>query len=111
METLEEQFNEVVRELENGLTPDVLVRSDFRKQDCEGYKKIVALGKDALPLIRKLYDKPVAYFPGVKWCLPRIIENITQLEFQLPIELCSDYKKYEQYIIKLLDDHGYGGNN
>lgn len=75
--------------------------------DCDAYRRIVSMGRDALPFIRQVYDqKPehlglqIVQQPG----LVRLVQEIVQ-EFSVPKEMLGRVSEIRQYTKTWLDDY------
>ena len=61
---LEDTFHQAVGEwIEHCRNPQVQVSSSSESvRDCDAYRKIISMGKEALPLLRKLYDSDTSFY-------------------------------------------------
>lgn len=65
---IEERFNQAVKEwIEHCKSPDVQVDSSSELvRNCDAYRKIISIGKKALPLLRQLYDAKISSYSHVR---------------------------------------------
>ena len=61
---LEDSFHQAVGEwIEHCRNPQVQVSSSSESvRDCDAYRKIISMGKEALPLVRQLYDADASFY-------------------------------------------------
>lgn len=75
--------------------------------DCDAYRKIVSMGKDALPLIRKVYDRNPDYNLALEIVqahgLSQAVREIVGEEFKIPEEMCGMILSIEEYTKEWLD--------
>ena len=90
--------------------------SDTRKLlNCDAYKTILSMGKDALPLVRKLYDRDDSNdFPLSIIKSHGLVSIVCELvaQFHIPEEIRGQMEKIEEYTKKWLDEnmHKYLGD-
>ena len=92
---LESRFNQAVEEWVVHCKKPEYDSSFQSLSDCDAYRSIVAMGSDALPLIRKLFDKPEDDQPEDKLEFSRIkrhglvraVRDIVGPEFTIPDEI------------------------
>ncbi len=81
---LEKKFNLAVERWINHCSkPDAIFNSDLSVvRNCNAYKEILAMGKDALPLIRQLYDRSAGIHDLPSEKFPRKIKEMTEEEIK-----------------------------
>ena len=73
--------------------------------NCEPYRRIVAMGKDALPLIREIYSGPDedAFFPIFGWT--RAIGDIVGDKFEIPEKIRGHVHEIRDFTVAWLDSY------
>ncbi|MBW2995063.1 hypothetical protein KY312_01820 [Candidatus Woesearchaeota archaeon] len=85
MSDLEEKFNKYAEEWKKHCENNSIHSFPWPYLDCDAFRNIVAMGKDALPLIREAYTAPG--YPGAYWCYA-ILEIVP--EFGLRVDISED---------------------
>ncbi|MBI5066309.1 hypothetical protein HZA97_08800 [Candidatus Woesearchaeota archaeon] len=107
--SLEELFNQSIEEwVVHCKSPEVQFSSFLKPVfDCDVYRKIVSMGRDALPFIRQFYDKDsygnLALEIVQGHGLPRAVREIVGEEFEIPEELSGRIILIEEYTKNWLD--------
>ena len=107
--SLEERFDNCVESwIKYCSQPEVLYSSIGHKElQAEAYLEIVDMGRDALALIRKLYDREGDIGLGIIKLhgLHHAVINITKGEFKIPKEIAGKLDKIADYTKKWLDEN------
>ena len=106
---LEQQFRESVEEWKAHCErPEVELSSlGTSLTDCDAYRNIVAMGREALPLIRKLYDTDKDFSLNIirGHGLVRAVKDIVGEDFQIPREMLGKIEDIEKYTASWLDNY------
>lgn len=108
MEKLEEKFNENLELWRKHCIENINSSNPETFLDCNAYKNIIAMGKDALPLIRKAYDtesKEELSFYSLRWILHRTVLKIIGNEFKIPKGMYLGSDELADYTSKWLDEN------
>ena len=77
--------------------------------DCDSYKRIVSIGRDALPLIRQMYDKDSSDNPELSIIqdlgLVAVVKDIIGDDFQIPEQIKGKISAMKDYTIYWLDKY------
>jgi hypothetical protein len=107
--SLEDRFNNCVEDwIKYCSQPEVLYSSSGHKElQAEAYLEIVDMGRDALALIRKLYDREGDIGLGIikLYGLHNAVINITKGEFKIPREMAGKLNMIADYTKKWLDEN------
>ena len=105
----EAYFHETIEEwITHCRTAEVLFSSSSKPvRDCEAYRTIVAMGSEALPFIRQVYDRDrskddalgIVQLQG----LVDLVSEIVGDDFQIPEEIQGNMPEIEEYTKRWLD--------
>lgn len=104
---IEERFNQAIEEWRGHCHR---MRFSSRPGDfieCESYIKLVELGEEVLPLIRRLYDRgsDKPGFESLRSHLSILVGEIVKDNFQIPEKISGEMSAIEQYTISWLDTY------
>ena len=108
---LKNSFSHIVNEwIEHCRKPEVQLSSSGKQvRDCEAYRKIVSLGSEALPLIRRLYDLDSSYNFELSIIkghgLLGVVREIVGEDFQIPQIIRGRVAEMENYTKEWLDNN------
>lgn len=106
MEDLETKFNNNLEQWREHCKKNLYSSCIKDYIDCNAYKNIVEMGREALPLIRKAYDTEQKDNPGsVRWLLCNVVRKIVGDEFTIPTWMQGKISTMEKYTIKWLDEN------
>ena len=108
---LEDTFNKTIDEwIEHCKKPEIQLSSSIQLvRDCEPYRKIVSMGREALPLVRQLYDRDssgnfeLSVVQGHG--LLGVVREIAGDDFQIPEEIRGKVPAMEDYTKRWLDEN------
>lgn len=104
-------FNQALQEwVEHCKKPEVQLSSYSKPvTDCEAYRKIVSMGYEALPLVRKVYDRDSSSERGFSIVkelgLHSVIREIVGDKFSIPKEIYGKVPAIEEYTKRWLDEN------
>ncbi len=111
--SLEDSFNKALGEwIVHCKSHEVQFSSSVQPvRDCDAYKKIVSMGKDALPFIRKTYDMDSEHNFALEIVksqgLVQAVREIVGAEFKIPEEMRGVIDSMENYTKAWLDKNGF----
>jgi len=107
--SLEERFNCLVKEWEEHVNNGKFSSNANDVRCCKAYTDIISLGRNALPLIRKLYDRDHSDNFALDIIkghgLFAIVREIAGQEFNIPEELAGRIRGIEEYTKSWLDNN------
>jgi hypothetical protein len=105
MPALEEQFKENLEAWRKYHLEHLHDSSPVTSLNCEAYRNIVSMGKEALPLIRKAYDSESSDphdYKSLRYLLVHSVAEIVMEDFEIPE---GHILETEDYTIKWLDEN------
>lgn len=107
---LETNFNKAVEAWMNHCRKPYVQFSSLSRPtiDCEAYREIVSMGHEALPLVRKLYDRDntgIFELSIIQARLVGVVKEIVGENFKIPNELRGRISEIETYTKQWLDNH------
>lgn len=102
---IEEQFDDYVKAWKKHCDPVNYSSNPNEYTSCEPYRRLVALGSEVLPFIRKAYagSEEDAFFPMFGWA--SMVREIVGDTFQISEEIRGRIEAIRGYTITWLDDH------
>ena len=105
METLEQKFNEELKAWkEHSNLPRIQIDSSMHRLiDCQPYRNIVAMGRDALPMLRNVYDNNSKLLNTIKYHgIPIAVSQILG-ESYIPESIRGNMSAIAEYTKAFLD--------
>jgi|WetSurMetagenome_2_1015567.scaffolds.fasta_scaffold113528_3 hypothetical protein len=105
---IEEKFNRTIEEWKEHCEKVKYSSNGSDYVKCAAYTRILNMGKEVLPLIRKLYDhpNPDINLNSIKFHgLTRALNTITLHEFRIPVEISGRVDEIIEYTKKWLDEN------
>lgn len=108
---LEDNFHQAVGEwIEHCRNPQVQLSSFINPvRNCDSYRKIVSMGYEVLPLIRKVYDRDSSHNFELsivqKLGLVSVVREIVGDDFLIPEDIRGQTSAMEEYTKRWLDEN------